>query len=155
VVQNVVTYDAVIDFENPAMRLFPGMTAYVTIPIASVHDALKLPNAALRYKPPLDPEEIRALYRQYHVDAGESQATSGAGTGQAPAPRAARAESAIVWKRHADNTLEPVKVALGITDHAFTQITSVITGQLKEGDELVTRSVAAKAPPPAGQAVRR
>ncbi|HEV2104335.1 MAG TPA: efflux RND transporter periplasmic adaptor subunit, partial [Candidatus Eisenbacteria bacterium] len=38
VVQNVVTYDAIIDFANPEKKLFPGMTAYVTIPVASVED---------------------------------------------------------------------------------------------------------------------
>src|SRR5207245_9086895 len=35
-VQNVVTYDAIIDFANPELKLFPGMTAYVTIPVATV-----------------------------------------------------------------------------------------------------------------------
>ena len=33
-VQNVVTYDTIIDFANPELKLFPGMTAYVTIPVA-------------------------------------------------------------------------------------------------------------------------
>ena len=33
-VQNVVTYDAIIDFDNPELSLFPGMTAYVTVPVA-------------------------------------------------------------------------------------------------------------------------
>src|ERR1035437_2524935 len=50
-VQNVVTYDAVIEFQNPDLKLFPGMTAYVTIPVATVEDVVKIPNAALRYKP--------------------------------------------------------------------------------------------------------
>ena len=51
-VQNVVTYDAIIDFDNPELKLFPGMTAYVTVPVATVQNALKVPNGALRYKPP-------------------------------------------------------------------------------------------------------
>src|ERR1700722_5852606 len=72
-VQNVVTYDAIIDFANPQLKLFPGMTAYVTIPVASVEDVVKVPNSALRYRPPLPPEEIRALYVKY----------PGAGTGPA------------------------------------------------------------------------
>jgi hypothetical protein len=40
--------------------------------------------------------------------------------------------------------MEPIKIALGITDHAFTQITAVLKGQLNEGDELVIRSVTPK-----------
>src|SRR6516164_4028058 len=50
-VQSVVTYDTIIEFGNPDLKLFPGMTAFVTIPVATVRNALKLPNTALRYKP--------------------------------------------------------------------------------------------------------
>ncbi|HMK31156.1 MAG TPA: efflux RND transporter periplasmic adaptor subunit, partial [Terriglobales bacterium] len=50
-VQNVVTYDTIIDFDNPDLKLFPGMTAYVSIPVASANDVTKVPNAALRFKP--------------------------------------------------------------------------------------------------------
>jgi HlyD family secretion protein len=67
VVQNVVTYDTVIEFENPEMKLFPGMTAYVTIPVASVSGVLKVPNGALRFKPDMKPEEVRALYARYGI----------------------------------------------------------------------------------------
>jgi HlyD family secretion protein len=35
-VQSVVTYDTIIEFANPELKLFPGMTAYVTIPVATV-----------------------------------------------------------------------------------------------------------------------
>ena len=64
VVQNVVTYDTIIDFDNPELKLFPGMTAYVSIPVATAANVLKVPNGALRYKPDLPPEEIRALYQK-------------------------------------------------------------------------------------------
>ncbi len=60
-VQNVVTYDTIVDFDNPDLKIFPGMTAYVTIPVASVENALRVPNTALRFEPPLPPEEIRRL----------------------------------------------------------------------------------------------
>src|SRR5437660_6732816 len=70
-VQNVVTYDTIIEFDNPELKLFPGMTAYVSIPVTTVQTVLKLPNTALRYKPPLPPEEILALYKQYGVDSTE------------------------------------------------------------------------------------
>src|SRR5215475_1989087 len=61
VVQNVVTYDTIIDFGNPELKLFPGMTAYVSIPVATAANVLKFPNGALRYKPDLSAEEIRVL----------------------------------------------------------------------------------------------
>src|SRR5882724_5909404 len=43
-VQSVVTYDTIIEFANPELKLFPGMTAYVTIPVATVQNVLKVPN---------------------------------------------------------------------------------------------------------------
>src|SRR5580658_269746 len=70
-VQSVVTYDTIIEFANPELKLFPGMTAYVTIPVATVQNALKLPNTALRYKPPMAPEEILALYKRYGIEGVE------------------------------------------------------------------------------------
>lgn len=50
-VQNVVTYDAVIEVDNPALKLKPGMTANVSIIVAVKKDVLRIPNAALRVKP--------------------------------------------------------------------------------------------------------
>jgi len=62
-VQSVVTYDTIIEFANPELKLFPGMTAYVTIPVATVENVLKVPNTALRYKPPMSADEILAVYK--------------------------------------------------------------------------------------------
>src|SRR5262249_56388303 len=45
-VQNVVTYNTIIDFDNPLMKLFPGMTAYITIPVANSADVCRLPHDA-------------------------------------------------------------------------------------------------------------
>jgi HlyD family secretion protein len=73
VVQNVVTYDTIVDFDNPELKLFPGMTAYVTIPVATAANAVKVPNGALRYKPDFSSSEIRALYQQYGIPEGASQ----------------------------------------------------------------------------------
>jgi hypothetical protein len=55
-----------------------------------------------------------------------------------------KADSAVVWKLHTDNTLEPVKVSIGITDHAYTEVGAVLKGELKPGDEVVIRSVGPK-----------
>ncbi len=163
-VQNVVTYDTIIDFANPELKLFPGMTAYVTIPVATAKSVLKLPNTALRYKPPMTPEEILAMYKQYGIESNERRRASddaAAGDGESKGggmqnlPRAPRSDSAVVWKLRADNTMEPVKVSLGITDHAYTEVTAVAKGDLKEGDELIIRSVVAKSSTPGAQGIRR
>jgi HlyD family secretion protein len=52
--QNVVTYGVIVTFDNPDMKLKPGMTAYLSITVAEREDALSVPNAALRYDPPAD-----------------------------------------------------------------------------------------------------
>ncbi len=158
-VQNVVTYDTIIEFDNPELKLFPGMTAYVTIPVATAQNVVKLPNTALRYKPPMTTEEVLAIYKQYGIEvdqkqsasadaAAERSAAQGGGTGNLP--RKPKADSAVVWKLHADNTMEPVKVSLGITDHSYTEVSSVLKGELKEGDDVVIRSIVAKTPTPGG-----
>ena len=158
-VQNVVTYDTIIEFDNPELKLFPGMTAYVTIPVASAQNVVKLPNTGLRYKPPMTTEEVLAIYKQYGIEVDQKQSATadaaaersvpqGGGTGNLP--RKPKADSAVVWKLHADNTMEPVKVSLGITDHAYTEVASVLKGELKEGDDVVIRSVVAKTPTPGG-----
>jgi HlyD family secretion protein len=156
-VQNVVTYDTMIEFDNPELKLFPGMTAYVTIPVATVQNVLKLPNTALRYKPLMSPEEVMRLYAQYGIDETQPETSSpGAqpgGTPESNITRVPRATTAVVWKWHPDNTMEPVKVSLGITDHAFTEITAVLKGSLKENDDLVVRSISSK--PSAPGAIRR
>jgi len=157
IVQNVVTYDTMIEFDNPELKLFPGMTAYVTIPVASVQNALKLPNTALRYKPLISPEEILRLYQQYGIDEKETEAATQssqpAGTPEPNITRVARATRAVAWKLHTENTIEPVEVSLGITDHAFTEVRAVLKGALKEGDNVIVRSISSK--PAAPGTVRR
>src|SRR4029077_18076340 len=66
-IQNVVTYNTTIEFDNPDMRLFPGMTAYVSIPVATANNVVKIPNGALRFKPDMTDSERRALYAKYGV----------------------------------------------------------------------------------------
>jgi HlyD family secretion protein len=156
-VQSVVTYDTIIEFANPQLKLFPGMTAYVTIPVDTVENAVKLPNTALRYKPPMSAEEILAIYKQYGIDGSEQKQAAeepeaggmvaghggpAAGATKENLPRVPKKDSAVIWKLHADNTMEPVKVSLGITDHAYTEVSGVQKGALKEGDDVVIRSVA-------------
>jgi HlyD family secretion protein len=163
-VQNVVTYNTIIDFDNPQMKLFPGMTAYITIPVADATNALRVPNGALRYKPDMTADQVRALYKQYGLIPGQQTASapnnqgSSGDTGAAGKQRRARAEGtegggggaengqqrtpradvAVVWKLRPDKSLEPVRIRTGITDHTATEVAQVLKGQLNEGDELVT-----------------
>jgi HlyD family secretion protein len=51
-IQNVVTYDVVVRVDNRDLKLRPGMTANVSIITARKKDVIKIPNAALRFRPP-------------------------------------------------------------------------------------------------------
>ena len=144
VVQNVVTYDTVIAFDNPEMKLFPGMTAYVTIPVATAEDVLEVPNTALRFKPAMSAEQIRQVYAQYGIAEPHGGASRGAGNGEPPkspgvglqGPRTPRRDVAIIWKLGADRGIEPVMIRTGITDHTQTAVAEVLKGGLQPGDDL-------------------
>ncbi|HLJ25880.1 MAG TPA: efflux RND transporter periplasmic adaptor subunit [Candidatus Angelobacter sp.] len=167
VVQNVVTYDTIIDFNNPDLRLFPGMTAYVAIPVATAANVMKVPNGALRYKPDLPADELRALYQQYGIPESNTQRTQTAATvtgqqkGAKPPDReaAAPAEMQVVWKLLPNNGLAPVRIKAGITDHTFTELVQELNGELKPGDDLVTGLAQGRssnaAPRPGGPGVPR
>jgi HlyD family secretion protein len=135
------------------------MTAYVTIPVASVENALKVPNTALRYKPPMSLEEVRAVYAKYGIDAGpppsRTEVARPAGgpeeSGAKNAPRSPARDVAVVWKRHSkNNAMEPVEISLGITDHSYTEVTGFLKGTLKEGDDIIVRSAISGPQAPAG-----
>lgn len=115
-VQNVVTYTTVVDFDNSQMKLFPGMTAYVSIPVQQANNVVKVPNGAMRFKPQVTTQNVSA--------AKQSKDPS----------------MATVWKLAADKSLQPVQIKLGITDHTFTQVVKVMSGSLNPGDQLVVGS---------------
>jgi len=105
----------------------------------------------------MSPEETLAIYKRYgigrkQVTDGPAQPDGGAqtGSGMKNLPRAPKAESAVVWRLQPDNTIEPIEVSLGITDHAYTEFTAVLNGQLKEGDKVIIRSVAPTSTAPGG-----
>jgi len=108
-VQNVVTYKGVLLVPNKQMLLKPGMTATATITAAKINDALKVPNAALRF---IAPEEISA---------------------KAPPPPSSPNEGRV-WTEDG-RTLRQHDLKLGATDGRNTQI---ISGDLKAGDKVVT-----------------
>ncbi len=121
IVQNVVTYDVVLDFENPQSKLLPGETAYVTIPTGHAKDALQVPNSALIFTPSLPPPQIQALYRQYKVP--HQAFTSHMGGWQ------------VVWKMGPNNSPVPVGIKTGLSDFNHTQI---LEGDLHQGDTIIT-----------------
>ena len=149
-VQNVVTYDTIVNFDNPQLKLFPGMTAYVSIPVAAVNDVVKIPNAALRYKPDLSAEQVQELYKRYGIAASQpmptpaAQKQSGSTVKERPQPKpngAGASDTAVVWKLLPDKSLRPVQVHIGLTDHTYTALTG---GDLQPGEELVTGATTAK-----------
>src|SRR4051794_23016079 len=100
-VQNVVTYSTVIDVPNPEYKLKPGMTANVIIEIARRTNVLRIPNAALRFRPtkeifealhqPTPPELERGFGRGQRGGQRNADAGAGSGTG---GPRPAGAPTA-------------------------------------------------------------
>ena len=149
-VQNVVTYDTIVNFDNPQLKLFPGMTAYVSIPVAAVNDVVKIPNAALRYKPDLSAEQVQELYTKYGIAASQpmpipaAQKQSGSTVKERPQPKpngAGASDTAVVWKLLPDKSLRPVQIHIGLTDHTYTALTG---GDLQPGEELVTGATTAK-----------
>ncbi len=130
-VQNVVTYDVIIGVDNPELKLKPGMTANVSIVVAQVENALKLSNAALRFRP--KDKEGASM-----ASSGSSGAPNGPGGGKGH-PRgpgktgAASQEKTIYLLKNGEPVAQQVKV--GINDGISTEILSglnekevVITG---------------------------
>ena len=136
-VQNVVTYETIVDFDNPDRKLFPGMTAYATIPVQSTKDALTVPNSALRYNPDMSQAELAALLKKYGIETPSTSAP-GAPANAARTQSAKTANIAMIWKHRSDKTIEPVLIQTGVTDHSSTAVTRVVKGTLSPGDAIVT-----------------
>ena len=154
--QNVVTYPVIIEVSNPEGRLRPKMTANVTIDVSTVRDVLRIPNAALRFRPPQDDREKKATGGG--GDPAQRVARSGQGGGPAGAaaqlPRGRRggggpARPQTVYLLGPDKKPKPVEIRTGITDGRYTQ---VVAGELKEGDLVIVGLATSKVegPPPMG-----
>jgi len=144
--QNVVTYDAVVDVDNDDLRLKPGMTANVTFVYAERKGVLRIPSAALRFRPP---DELLATGVHLGGAAGskkhkhklEKQAeAAGAMTTPSTSAPASAAASAMktVWAIDGDK-LREVQVEIGVSDGTKVEVRK---GELAEGDVLVTDAVA-------------
>jgi HlyD family secretion protein len=80
--QNVVTYSAVIEVANPDLKLRPGMTANITIPVAKAENVLTVPNAALRFRPSLSDKEQEDLRVKMEERRKQREAERGGQGGQ-------------------------------------------------------------------------
>jgi HlyD family secretion protein len=128
-VQNVVTYDAVVEVANNELKLKPGMTATVTVTIAERKGVLRVPNAALRFEPPA-PEAANRPRGSLMPMPG----MPGGGRPRTNRPRQNSEElgsSLYVLEKN-----KPVKrtIVSGITDGKFTEISG---GDLKDGELVV------------------
>jgi|SRR5262245_4177945 len=136
VIQNVVTYDAVVRINNKELLLKPGMTANVQFLVSEKEDVLTIPNMALRFKPPDEKNEAQDLLRQEQGRAaprvGQRRTSRGAGSGAAGGEaRRARQVRIYVMK---DGKAQAVEVQAGITDGSKTE---VIDGELNENDPVI------------------
>jgi HlyD family secretion protein len=130
-IQNVITYDAVIAVANPDLKLFPGMTANVKILVDRRENALKIPNAALRFRPP----DVKEQFKQ--GGNGSVRTSQGSPTGGwAPGLRDTRKTGGdqTIWVLGEDRKPRPVTLKLGITDGSFSEVTE---GTLDIGQDVI------------------
>jgi HlyD family secretion protein len=145
--QNVVTYDAVIDVDNPDHRLKPGMTANVTFVYAEHKAVLRIPSAALRFLPPpeLLAESGLAPPQKAHKKERSKQGTAtgtataartpGGEQAEAEAPSADGAAPArTVWALRGDR-LVAVPIEVGVADGSKVEVRA---GDLAEGEVVIT-----------------
>jgi HlyD family secretion protein len=143
-VQNVVTYNVVIDVDNPEQKLKPGMTANLTITIDERNNVLKVPNAALRFVPQ-DTSGQRSRSgnwngqsrRQSANPGGENGAANSSGDSQFAPPTAPvlAGQTRVVWVLGANGQPERRRIKIGLTDGASTE---VVEGNLVEGEMVIT-----------------
>jgi HlyD family secretion protein len=123
IVQNVVTYVVVIAAENPDEVLLPGMTANLEVVVAKREAVLKLPNAALRFRP-FDGQMDEPPW-EMHNRAGSTE-------GEGDTHMAGVAGRVFVVT--SDGKRAPVPLRLGITDGRMTE---VLAGNLAEGQTVI------------------
>jgi HlyD family secretion protein len=139
--QNVVTYNVIVDVTNDQGLLKPGMTAQVNIVVGERQDVIRIPNAALRFKPPRDEKDNKSPSAKPSQKSEKPAATPARNESKAegsPAPVAPRRPPARVFKLNEKRELVPVEVRVGI---ASNQHTELIAGGLQPGDELVIRDL--------------
>ena len=144
-VQNVVTYNVVIDVSNPDQKLKPGMTANLTITIDERNNVLKVPNSALRFTPQ-DANRQRAGNgsgqgqwqgrRQQQQQGGDNAAGNNDQNRFAPASAPVLpGQIRVVWVLGQDGKPDRRRITVGLSDGSATE---VVDGDLKEGEMVIT-----------------
>lgn len=135
ITQNVVTYVVVVNVDNSDLKLKPGMTANVSIEVAKKDDALKLPPAALRFKPKskVDDAKVKGTGTSGQRSAGGGGAND-AGKGALGKVRE-RSQQVYILKE-GKPVATPVKT--GIANNSSIEL---VESALKEGDEVVIEQV--------------
>src|SRR5204863_5793879 len=120
----VVSYTTVIDVPNRSLKLKPGMTASVSLEIARADDVLRVPAAALRFRPKTDAANSS--------EPGTNAATNGGTARQGRGgPRNGNAHRVWVWT---DGAMQPHRIETGLSNGTVTAVTG---GDLAEGAEVV------------------
>jgi HlyD family secretion protein len=156
-VQNVVTYNVVINVENPEQTLKPGMTANLTITIDERNNVLKVPNSALRFRPQNADRQVSGSGTGNNAGSGQGQ--GGQGQGQERRRRQQQGDNAggdgggdnsnfapasapvlagqtrVVWVMGQDGKPQARRIKVGLSDGAATE---VVEGNLNEGDMVIT-----------------
>jgi len=141
--QNVITYPVIITVANREEKLRPKMTANVTIVVATEPDVLRVPNAALRFRPVETgkPGEGEASGRPKDQDRAAAELGRGSKGFQAAAAAMQAAGTGkpsrrpqTVYKPDGRGGLVPVPVRTGISDGRYT---AIVEGEIKAGDEVV------------------
>jgi HlyD family secretion protein len=130
-VQNVVTYDTVIGVSNADLKLKPGMTANVSIIIAHRDDALKVSNAALRYRPP------EGTTPEAKTSPGASRSPGSGARPREAAARERRVERTVYVLPPGASQPKAVQIKTGISDNISTEVTE----GLHEGDRVVAGAI--------------
>jgi HlyD family secretion protein len=145
VVQNVVTYNVVLDVENKDELLKPGMTAQVRLVVANRSNVLRIPTAALRFR--LSDEEVERENKKKKAAGKDASASASASAVAIAAPepeddvafrsKGETTRSFKVFTLDEKNEPKPVDIKIGLSNFRYTE---VLSGELKKGDRIVTRA---------------
>ena len=137
VVQNVVTYNVVLDVDNSDELLKPGMTAQVRLVVAQRDNVVRIPTTALRFR--LSEEEQEAERKRNKGTAQAANATPAPEDDVAFRSASETARMFKVYKLDAKNQPHPVDIRAGLSNFRYTE---VLSGDLKPGERVVTRTIA-------------
>jgi len=133
IIQNVVTYNVIIEVSNPELLLKPGMTANVTVLVNHREDVLKVPAGALRFRPPMEGGESSSEgVRAGMPPSGSRPPMQGSTPSRPKSPE--RATQDRLWILDQQGKPQPVPVQIGISDGSSVEI---VSGDLKEGDPVI------------------